>query len=39
MPFKSREESIPSDQVEEAGGGRLEVRGQFGDLVAQSVQV
>jgi hypothetical protein len=39
MPYKSREESIPSDQIEQARGRRVEVGRELGDLVAQAVEL
>jgi hypothetical protein len=39
MPYKSREESIPSDQIEQARGRGVEVGGELGDLVTQAVEL
>jgi hypothetical protein len=39
MPYKSREESIPSDEIEQAGGGGVEMRGQLGDLISETAEL
>jgi hypothetical protein len=39
MPYKSREESIPSDQIEQARGRGVEVGGELGDLVAEPIEL